>query len=146
MKLTEIFPLWKQAGLLLLILSVFFFWSYSLANNYTFSLDIVPSISYNWEQYIPFWPWTIIPYWSMDLLYALSLFICTSKKELEIHALRLFTASCICCTCFILFPLRCSFVLPEISNPFFHWLMIDSSLVSTPFNQAPSLHIALVWC
>lgn len=145
MNLTKICPLWKQASLFLIGLAVFFFWSYGLANRYAASLDIVPSIMYDWEQYIPFWPWTIIPYWSMDLLYGISFFICTSKHELTIHAGRLFAASCICCTLFILFPLSCSFVLPEITSPIFRWLIVGSGLVATPFNQAPSLHIALAW-
>ncbi len=145
MKLSKIFPLWKQAFFSLVCVGIFFFLSYGLANKYTASLNFVPSISFGWEKYIPFWPWTIIPYWSMDLFYCISFFICTSKRELTVHSVRLFTASCVCCACFMLFPLACSFVLPDVSNPIFHKMIFESGLVSTPFNQAPSLHIVLAW-
>ena len=145
MILTQKFPLWKSASFYLLLLAGFFFWSYGIANQYASSLPFVPSISYPWEKYIPFLPWTIIPYWSMDLFYGLSFFICTSKKELTVHAKRLFFASLICCVFFILFPLACRSEIPGISNPLFRWLIGGSGLVATPFNQAPSLHIALAW-
>lgn len=145
MNLSQRFPLWKSASIYLLLLAGFFFWSYGIANQYAASLPFVPSISYPWEKYIPFWPWTIIPYWSMDLFYGLSFFVCTSKKELTVHAKRLFLASLICCTCFILFPLACKSEIPAVSNPIFRWLIGGSGLVATPFNQAPSLHIALAW-
>lgn len=145
MKLSQRFPLYKHASLLLVGLACFFFWSYGLANRYTALLELVPSISYSWEKYIPFLPWTIIPYWSMDVLYGLSFFLCTTRRELAVHAGRLFAASCVCCACFILFPLACSAEIPPISNPFFRWLFEGGGLVATPYNQAPSLHIALAW-
>lgn len=145
MKLTKLFPLWKQALFALVCVGSFFFLSYGLANKYTASLTSVPSIAFAWEKYIPFLPWTIIPYWSIDFLYCISFFLCLSKRELFVHSARLFVASCFCCTCFVLFPLACSFVLPEITNPLFHKMIYGSGLVATPFNQAPSLHIALAW-
>lgn len=145
MKLTKLFPLWKQALFALVCVGSFFFLSYGLANKYTASLTSVPSIAFAWEKYIPFLPWTIIPYWSIDFLYCISFFLCISKRELFVHSARLFVASCVCCTCFVLFPLACSFVLPEVTNPLFHKMIYGSGLVATPFNQAPSLHIALAW-
>lgn len=145
MKINQRFPLYRHAALCLVGLACFFFWSYGMANQYAASLNIVPSVSYAWERSIPFLPWTIIPYWSMDLLYGVSVFLCVTKRELAVHVGRLFAASCVCCTCFVLFPLACSSEIPPISNSFFRWLFEGGGLVSTPYNQAPSLHIALVW-
>ncbi len=145
MKLSQRFPLYKHASLCLVGLACFFFWSYGLAIRYTASLEIVPSIPYSWEKYIPFIPWMIIPYWSMDLFYGLSFFLCTTKRELAVHAGRLFAASCICCTYFMVFPLACSAEIPFISNWFFHFLFKGLSFVDAPYNQAPSLHIVLAW-
>ena len=84
-----------------------------------------------------------MPYWSIDAFYALSLFVCASKAELDTHALRLLTAQIGAVACFILFPLRFTFVRPETTG-------LDGLLFAAltsfdkPFNQAPSLHIALL--
>ena len=145
MNLKRRFPFYKQAVLYLLAAAGFFFFSYYIADVYTASLDIVPSIYYSWEKYIPFLPWTIIPYWSMDLLYGLSFFICTSRKELKIHTARLMCASLFCCLFFIIFPLSCALPIPPVENSLFNYLFFGSDLVATSFNQAPSLHIALAW-
>jgi len=139
------FPIYKQACLYLLAAAGFFFLSYYIANVYTASLKFVPSISYSWEKYIPFMPWTIIPYWTMDLLYGLSFFLCNSIKELKVHTARLMLASLFCCLFFIIFPLSCSTPIPPVENPLFNYLFFGSDLVATSFNQAPSLHIALAW-
>ncbi|EEG84200.1 hypothetical protein PROPEN_04981 [Proteus penneri ATCC 35198] len=49
---------------------------------------------------IPFLPWTIIPYWSVNIAYGISLIICTTLKEQFIHGLRLIVASLIACAGF----------------------------------------------
>ena len=41
----------------------------------------------------PFMPWTIVPYWSIDLFHGLSFLLCRSV-QVDRHALRLLTASC----------------------------------------------------
>ena len=69
----------------------------------------VGSVVFDWERGIPFLPWTIVPYWSIDAFYGLSLLVCTSKAELDNHARRLLTAQIVAVTCFILFPLRFTF-------------------------------------
>ena len=117
----------KQAGtgkwglLCLLFLAPFFFLSYGFANQYASQLANVPVIVFEWEKLIPLWPWTIVPYWSIDLFYGLSLILCWNKFELRQHVLRLFTAQIISISCFLLFPLRFSFVRPELSEFFGLW-------------------------
>ena len=103
----------------------------------------VGSVVFAWERRIPFLPWTIIPYWSIDILYGISLFVCTSERELDTHARRLLTAQVIAVTCFILFPLTFTFARPEADG--LAGLLFDSlGRFDKPFNQAPSLHIALL--
>lgn len=135
---------WGRALVWLAGLGVFFYSSYGLANYLADQRAFVPSIVFGWERGMPFLPWTIIPYWSVNLFYAASLFVCTSRAELDTLGRRLLTAQLIAVACFLAFPLRFSFAKPEIGGglPGF---MFDALLsFDKPYNQAPSLHIALL--
>ena len=120
------------------------FLTYGQVNTYTASLPSVPSFAFSWETHIPFLPWTIIPYWSIDLFYGLSLFICTSLREQCIHGLRLAVASLAACAEFLLFPLKFSFPRPQTDGTA-GWMFDQLEMFDLPFNQAPSLHIILLW-
>nr|WP_166358949.1 phosphatase PAP2/dual specificity phosphatase family protein [Pseudomonas akapageensis] len=135
--------LWKHAVLWLLVLAPFFFASYGFATWYTARRAEVPSLVFAWEAHMPFWAWTIVPYWSIDLLYGFSLLLCLSRRELNYHALRLLSAQLIAVSCFLLWPLRFTFERPEMSGVF-GWLFEVLAGFDKPFNQAPSLHIALL--
>lgn len=134
---------WQRATGWLLFLACFFFASYNFANWWASQQAQVGQIVFSWEHHIPFLPWTIVPYWVIDLLYGISLFICTTKTELDSHAKRLLTAQVIAVACFIIFPLTFSFDRPVIDG-FFGILFTTLASFDRPFNQAPSLHIALL--
>jgi protein-tyrosine phosphatase len=133
---------WRRALAWLAFLGPFFFLSYGLANWSASQRAHVPSVVFDWEARIPFWGWTILPYWSIDLLYGLSLFLCTTRGELDTHARRLLTAQLTAVTCFVLFPLRFSFA-PPATDGFFGLMFAALAGFDKPFNQLPSLHIAL---
>ena len=134
---------WKRALLYLALLGPFFFASYGFANWLASQRVDVPSIVYGWEHTIPFLPWTIVPYWSIDVFYAISLFLCINRKELDTHALRLASAQVISVVFFMAFPLTFSFDRPAAEGVF--GLMFDALAgFDKPFNQAPSLHISLL--
>lgn len=136
-------PLWKQGLAWLLVLGPLFFVSYGFANHLAAGRPVVPSIVFDWERHIPLWPWTILPYWSIDLFYGLSLLICRNRLELKRHGLRLLTAQVICIACFVLFPLKFSTPRPAVDG----WAgqLFDALAgFDLPFNQAPSLHIVLL--
>lgn len=134
---------WRAAALWLLFLGPFFFLSYGFANWITSLRSDVGSVVFDWERHIPFVPWTIVPYWSIDLLYGLSLFICSNRRELDRHAKRLLAAQLIAVAGFLLVPLRFTFERPD-SDGLFGWLFDLLAGFDKPFNQAPSLHIALL--
>lgn len=139
----------REAGLIrrgvfwLLLLGPLFFLSYGLSNSYTAGRDDVGSLVFAWERHMPLWPWTIIPYWSIDLLYGLSFLLPLSRREMDRHALALLSAQLISVSCFLLWPLRFTFERPELAG-LFGWLFDVLMGFDKPYNQAPSLHIALL--
>ena len=135
--------LWKRGVLWLLLLGPLFFASYGFANWFTGQREDVGSLVFAWEPQIPLWPWTIVPYWSIDLLYGLSFLLPACRREMDRHALRLLAAQVICVACFLLWPLRFTFERPPLDGTF--GLMFDVLMgFDKPFNQAPSLHITLL--
>jgi protein-tyrosine phosphatase len=133
---------WRRAIAWLAFLGPFFFVSYGLANWSAAQRADVPSLVFARERTIPFWAWTILPYWSIDLLYGISLFLCMTKRELDTHAKRLLTAQLVAVTFFVTVPLRYSFDRPAADGV---WGLMFDALAGfdQPFNQLPSLHIAL---
>ena len=85
----------KPAVLWLLLLAPLFFGTYGFATWFTTQRDDVGSRVFDWDSHMPFWAWSIVPYWSIDLLYGLSLLLPDSREELKRHALRLLTAQLI---------------------------------------------------
>ena len=134
---------WRRALLWLALLGPFFFASYGFANWVASRHADVPVVVFGWEAQIPFVPWTIVPYWSIDLFYAISLLLCRQRLELDRHALRLLSAQLIAVACFLLWPLRFSFERPQTGGVF-GWLFDVLLGFDKPFNQAPSLHIVLL--
>lgn len=136
-------PIHKSALLWLILLGPLFFISYGAVNAFTATRHDVRVIVYEWEHLIPFIPWTIFPYWSIDLFYACSLFISPSLLSLHRLGQRLLLAQVLCITGFLITPLQFSFIRSDatgISGKLFDTLMSFDK----PFNQAPSLHICLL--
>ncbi|MGT2433828.1 class I SAM-dependent methyltransferase family protein [Cupriavidus basilensis] len=103
---------WGLALVLLAGMGALFFSSYGLANWLASQRAEVPFFYFEWERRIPFVPWSIVPYWSIDLLYGLSFFLWRTRAELLVHARRLLAAQVISVACFIAFPLRFAFDRP----------------------------------
>jgi hypothetical protein len=134
---------WLRACAWLAVLGPLFYLTYGTANWLAGMRADVPTIVFDWERSVPFLAWTIIPYWSINLFYAASVFVCVDRRELDTHGRRLLTIQAICVVCFLLFPLRFSFERPTI-EPGLPASLFDALLsFDKPFNQAPSLHIAL---
>jgi protein-tyrosine phosphatase len=134
---------WPRALAWLLFLGPFFFASYGFATWVASLRSDVGVVVFDWERHIPFLPWTIVPYWIIDLLYGISLFLCATQAQLDTHARRLLTAQLVAVSGFLLFPLRFSFERPPVEG-FFGDLFALLGQFDKPFNQMPSLHIALM--
>ena len=134
---------WGAAIGWLCFLGPFFFASYGFANWMASRRTDVGSLVFDWESRIPFLAWTIVPYWSIDLFYGVSLVVCATRSELFTHAMRLLSAQVISVASFLAFPLAFSFARPPVDG-LFGWMFDVLAGFDKPFNQAPSLHIALL--
>jgi len=139
-------PYWRvvvRAALWLAFLAPFFYSTYGFANWLASTRLHVGSIVFSWEHQVPFLAWTIVPYWSINLFYALSLLLNGSRSGVDRLAGRYLTAQIVAVSCFILFPLTATFVRPATTGlPGFLFAVLGG--FDKPFNQAPSLHIALL--
>ena len=135
-------PTLKTSLLKLALVGMLFYASYTLSNYYAASLAYVPEIAFAWERNIPFWEWTILPYWSLNLMYAAAFFLCRDTREQNRYVARLVSAQIVATTCFMLFPLHFGWPKPPTDGL---WGVMFDSLVAfdLPYNQSPSLHIAL---
>ena len=126
----------------LALVGMLFYTSYGLSNRYAASLAYVPEIAFAWERNIPFWAWTIVPYWSLNLMYAAAFFLCRDAREQNRYVARLVSAQIVATTCFMLFPLHFGWPKPP-TDGLWGWLFDSLVAFDLPYNQAPSLHIAL---
>jgi protein-tyrosine phosphatase len=134
---------WKRAAAWLAFLAPFFYLTYGVANALAAARAQVSAIVFGWEHFVPFLDWTILPYWSINLFYGASLFVCRDRDELDAHAKRLFAAQLVAVSFFVLTPLAFTFARPATDGwPGFMFAALTS--FDKPFNQAPSLHIALM--
>ena len=131
-----------RAVIILVGLGLVFYTTYPFANWVASQRTNVPSIVFAWEHSIPFLPWTIIPYWTTNLFYAASVPLCRTRRELDSHARRLLTAQLVAVSCFLAFPLKFSWPKPDTSGLFGAFFEALGAF-DKPFNQAPSLHVAL---
>ena len=126
----------------LALVGALFYTSYGLSNHYAASLAYVPEVAFAWERGIPFWAWTIVPYWSLNLMYAAAFFLCRNACEQNRYVAQLVLAQIIATTCFMLFPLHFGWPKPP-TDGLWGWLFDSLVAFDLPYNQAPSLHIAL---
>ncbi|WP_291938749.1 phosphatase PAP2/dual specificity phosphatase family protein [Campylobacter sp.] len=126
----------------LVVVAAIFYASYGATNALASARANVPEIYFAWERAVPFWVWSIVPYWSLNLLYALGFFLCRDAGELARYVTQLLVAQMIATLFFIAFPLQMSWEKPAVSG-LSGFLFSSLAAFDLPFNQAPSLHIIL---
>ena len=126
----------------LVVVAAIFYASYGATNALASACANVPEIYFAWERALPFWAWSIVPYWSLNLLYALGFFLCKGAGELARYVTQLLVGQIIATLFFIVFPLQMSWEKPAVSG-LSGFLFSSLAAFDLPFNQAPSLHIIL---
>jgi predicted protein tyrosine phosphatase len=116
---------------------------YNLSNYLATLSPIRIAPHFAWEIQIPVIPWTIVPYWSIDLLFLAGFFFCTARREVLAHSLRLALAILIAGIFFIAIPLTLAW--PRVDNAGIFQPLFDALYTfDKPHNLAPSLHIAIL--
>lgn len=118
-----------------------FFLVYGQVNAFTETRGALPRLAMPWEHHIPFIPWFIVPYISLDIFFVLSFFQLKNRTELHRHTLRLGTAILVSAGLFLIYPMQ--FGSPRPSSSGLPHLLFEALSLDLPYNQCPSLHIAL---
>jgi len=98
---------------------------------------------FEWERAIPFVPFMILPYMSIDLFFVAAPFFISSERDLKVFTLRVAGAIVAAGICFLAFPLRFAFSEGHANGwlgALFDWFRG----MDAPFNLFPSLHAALL--
>jgi membrane-associated phospholipid phosphatase len=96
-----------------------------------------------WERAIPFVPFMIVPYLSIDIFFVAAPFLFAREKELRLFVRRVASAIVIAGLFFLVVPLRFAFPRPHASGwlgTLFDWFQE----MDAPYNLFPSLHAALL--
>ncbi len=123
-------------------LSILFLIVYGSCNWITSRRANVGTIYFEWEREIPFVPFFILPYMSIDLFFVAAPFLCRTDRELSSLAKRIAAAIIVSGICFLLLPLRFAFPRPHVNGwvgALFDWFRG----MDAPHNLLPSLHAAL---
>ena len=137
---------WRAVGCLALAGAVFVL-VYGGCNRFAATRSGVGSCYFEWERNLPFVPWLIVPYWTLDLFFCGAFFLCGTRAELRLLTTRLVAVVLASAIFYLFFPMRFGWERPEPSGwtaPLFQALYANDQ----PFNLAPSLHISLrslVW-
>src|SRR5207247_9865959 len=105
-------------------LSVLFLIVYIGCNWITGQRGQVGSLYFQWERAIPFVPFMILPYMSIDLFFIAAPFFCRTDEELRVFSRRVVATILIAGLWFLLFPLRFAFPCPHAGRwlgAIFYW-------------------------
>jgi membrane-associated phospholipid phosphatase len=98
---------------------------------------------FQWERSIPFLPFMILPYLSIDLFFVAAPFLLPNEKELWLFVRRVAAAILVAGLFFLVLPLR--FAFPRPPAPGWLGVLFDSfRALDAPYNLFPSLHAALL--
>ena len=133
---------WRYRLLCLLGMGVVFYSTYGGANYLAGLRTDVPEVFWPWERQIPFWAWSIVPYWTLNLFYAGAFFCCQNRAQIHRLLQQLLLAQAIAVLCFIAYPLTFTWEKP-LTDGLTGRLFSALAGFDQPYNQAPSLHIIL---
>jgi membrane-associated phospholipid phosphatase len=125
-----------------LLLSLLFIGVYGGTNWVSSLRSDVGTCYFAWELALPFVPWMILPYMSIDLFFVVAPFLCADAEELAALRKRIGLAILTAGACFLAFPLHVGFAKPQ-ADGVLGWVFETFLGFDQPYNLVPSLHITL---
>jgi hypothetical protein len=98
-------------------------------------------VAFEWEKYIPFFPFAFIPYYGIFILPLFIPFAIKRKKKLYTLALRLIFSIIIAGIIFLIFPCELIFGKRNLPNQFEYF----TTFITGKYNLVPSLHVCLTY-
>lgn len=101
---------------------------------------------FEWElTAIPYVPWLIVPYMSIDLFFFMAPFLCRNRLEMKVFVRRVVFSLLVAIAFFLLMPLRLTWPeRPRVSGTFGDFVEASCTapfLMEYPHNLFPALHI-----
>jgi protein-tyrosine phosphatase/membrane-associated phospholipid phosphatase len=124
-------------------MTVLFMVVYGWINSYTATRADVGVFRFGWENGVPFIPFFVLPYMSLDTFFLLSPFFCKNTEERRGLEKQVISGILISGLCFLLWPLHVTFHRPTNLTGPIGWLFNHFLALDPPFNACPSLHIVL---
>src|ERR1700712_4700214 len=112
---------WAAACGTAALTSLLFVIVYNVCNRLTHIRPDVGVWAFHWEALWPVVPMMIVPYWSIDLLFVLAPFFCTTRDEVLVYRRRIIFVISGAALGFLLIPLRFAFPRPEVQGIFGPW-------------------------
>jgi membrane-associated phospholipid phosphatase len=95
------------------------------------------------DAWVPFWPWSIVVYLSINFAYVAAFYRCRDEADLARLSQRLLAVQSAACLCFWLFPTQMLRLQP-FEGSGWDTLYRALGVFDQPFNLAPSLHVGVV--
>ncbi len=133
---------WREALVRTIALSILFVVIYGGTSWITSLRSDVGTWYYAWERFIPFVPWMVIPYMSIDLFFVAGPFLCRDRQELRTLSRRIILGIIAAGICFLVYPLQLGVERPSATG----WIGVIWNWfkgMDRPYNLLPSLHITL---
>ena len=131
---------WFLKLILLLVLNVSIYGPYLFLQHHHFFPPTTMQLS-PFDKWIPFWPWTVWLYLSIDLLMPIGPFLMTKRAQLLRYALGILLIGITADVVFLFWPTICPRP-DEIGTDSLYRVLIS---IDNPFHAFPSLHAAFAF-
>ena len=120
-----------------------FLLGYRWTNAHAASTAQVHYVALPWDAAVPFWAWTIVPYLSLNLLLPLAFFLWRGPRALNAFGWRVLLVMGSSFAVFWAWPTASIHSAPVAAGFWQPWFSALRGF-EQPFNQLPSLHLALL--